>query len=97
MLINPGFISGTTSNGELEVNTQYIRGLCRNIIINPASESTTYDVNITNGNDIIVYERLSETGTLSEIIQLPVLGVYTITISDSTKDELFKIQLICEE
>ena len=97
MLIFGGYLSTNTSAGSASENTAYLRGLCHHIIVKPASEDTTYDITITNPAGVIIYHRRSETGVLSELTKIPVLGIYTISILNSTKDENFIIQTICEE
>lgn len=97
MLINIRKFSETASTGTISTNTPALRGMCRQILVEPATSSTTYDIKITNPDDITVYERISETGTLSELIDLPLRGIHTIIISNATVDELFLIQLVINE
>jgi len=97
VLIHPETLTITTSSGDASANTQNIMGICYNMLIKPATETTTYSISITSPSGIEVYERISETGTLSELLVLPVRGVYTVTIEDATADELFTIQLIIKE
>ena len=97
MLIYTGYLSENTVLGEASVNTQSIRGLCRHVIVKPATETTTYDISITNPVDAKIYERTSETGTLSELTSIPIQGTYTINITNATADETFIVELICEE
>ena len=97
MLIDHQQLTGSTSSGSLAKNTAYIRGLVREVIVKPATETTIYDVKITNPLSANIYERTSETGSLAEINSIPVNGIYTVTISNATKDEAFTIQLITQE
>lgn len=97
MLIFNGQLNITTERATGSANTQSLRGLCHQIVVKPATETTEYDIKIVNPAGATVYERVNETGTLSELLSLPVLGIYTITISNSTRDELFLIETICEE
>ena len=77
--------------------TRSISGVCYNILVKSTQESTIYDISLTNSSGIVVYSRTSETGTLSEITSLILKGIYTISISNATSDELFTIQLIIRE
>ena len=97
MLISSGQLNITVSGAEGSENTNYIRGLCHHIVAKPDTETTQYDISITNPAGAKIYERLSETGTLSELVTIPVLGVYTVAIANSTKDENFIVQIICQE
>ena len=97
MLIYGGQLNITTASGTASENSKYLRGLCHHIIVKPATETTTYDIKIVNPAGATIYERLSEVGTLSDLETIPVLGIYTITISNSTADEAFIIQMLCQE
>jgi len=97
MLIHGGQLDITTASGTASANTKYLRGLCHHIVVKPTSETTTYDIKIVSPAGVTIYERLSEVGTLSDLETIPVLGIYTITISNSTADEAFIIQTICQE
>ena len=97
MIIHAETIEGTVASGSLSENTNDIRGLCHQVMVKPASETTIYNVSITNSKDVVVYERLSETGTLAELVSIPVRGIYTVAISSSTVDEVFIIQLGIQE
>jgi len=96
MLISSGQINITTLSGSASANTASIRGLLRNVVVKPTTESTIYDIKIINQAGATIYERTSETGTLSEINEIPIIGMYTVTISNATRDEDFLIQLISE-
>lgn len=84
--------------GDINFNTTSLRGMCKQIIIRPESESVIYSVSFTNASDSIIYSRINEKGTLSEIIELPVKGIYTISIYDITaSSQTFVTQLMVEE
>lgn len=96
VLIHPERLSGTASSGSLVVNTRKLNGLLRQVVINPATESTIYDVKIVNSQSNNIYERTSQTGCLAEEVSLPFYGIHTLTISNATVDELIEIQLILD-
>ncbi len=97
MLISGGQMTISVSGGSGTANTQYIRGIVRHILVKPSNENAQYSVSIVNPAGIKIYERTSETGTLSELTTIPVLGIYTVSITFSTSDGSFITQLICQE
>jgi len=97
MLIDHQKLSITASSGSGAANTNSIRGIVRQIIVKPHTDSTSYNITLTNYMSVIVYERTSETGELAEINSIPVNGIYTVTISSATRDELFEVYLITQE
>ena len=70
--------------------------LMREFLVKPTTASTTYDVKIVDNNSLTVYQRTSETGPIAETMALPLMGYYTITISNATVDEAFTIKLVSE-
>lgn len=97
MLIHTEQLEGTAVSGTFALNTPNMRGLCHNFVVKPETEITIWSIKIENAAAAVVYERTSETGTLSELISLPLRGIYTVTIYDSTVDEDFIIQFNVEE
>ena len=97
MLIDHQKISNTPIAGTFSGNTAHVRGLVKQIVVKPLTETTTYNVSIINPLGAKIYERLSETGTLSELTDMPCNGIYTVTISSATVNELFVIQIITQE
>lgn len=97
MLIDTQKISGSTDSGSFSDNTNSIRGLIKQIIVNPNTETTTYNISILNTNGIEIYSRTSETGSIAELTDIPINGICTISITSATADELFNIYLITME
>ncbi len=89
-------LDGSTSAGTLALNTRKFEGILGNVIIEPASESTIYTVQLINAFSAVVYERTSEEGSMSEELRLPVSGIYTVNIIEATNDEAFKILLVIQ-
>ena len=87
----------TTSSGDASGNTKTLMGIVHNIIIKPTTETTDYTVIITNSSGMTVYERKEEVGSLSELVSLPVYGIYTVALARATNDEEFEIHLVLEE
>lgn len=97
MIIFNAKLTGTASGGAFSGNLTHLNCLCQNIIVTPETETTQYDIQITNPDGSVIYERTSEVGTLSEITAIPMLGTYTINISSATVDEDFIICLVARE
>jgi hypothetical protein len=98
MVIHAENITGTTSSGSLQVNTvAALQGIAREIIISPATSSTTYNLTITNDNSLDIFISTSITGDFIEEVALPLRGVYTVAISSATADEEFNMAIILEE
>jgi hypothetical protein len=98
MVIHSENMSGTASSGALSTNTvAALQGIAREIIISPATSTTTYNLTITNDNSLDVFISNSITGDFIEEVALPFRGIYTVAISNATKDELFKMAIVVEE
>lgn len=87
----------TASSGSASGNTSSLTGILRQLLVNPATSTTTYDVSITNDQSVVILERLTETGTLNEEFALPLKGIYTVALVNASVDEAFTIQLVLEE
>jgi len=98
MIIHSEYLTGSTLSGSLSVNTEVaLMGIVREIIITPATETTQYNLTITNDRSLIVFYSSSVTGNFAEEVALPFRGIYTIAIDSATKDEVFTIGIIAEE
>lgn len=97
MRICNGKLSGETVGGEFSGNLTHQNCLCQNVIVKPETETTQYTIQIINPDDVLIYERIGETGTLSETVSIPLLGTYTINILNATADEGFFTCLVARE
>ena len=98
MVIHSENMTGTTSSGALSTNTvAALSGIAREIIISPATSTTTYNLVITNDNSLTVFKSSSIEGDFIEEVALPFRGVYTVAVSQATKDEEFNIAIVLEE
>lgn len=98
MMIHSENLSGSTASGTLAVNTNSVmQGIIKSVIVSPATGSTTYNVAITNPDGLTVYSKTSNTGDIFEQTELPVRGMYTVTISSASADEAFSIALVLQE
>lgn len=91
------YMEVTPSGGSVTWNTEPMYGECINLYIKPASAGTKYHFKITGPNGFIIYEsRTLETGELT-LVGLSAVGlvngIYTCAITNSTADELFKVQM----
>lgn len=86
-----------TVAGGLNKTFDTMTGLLKHIIIDPATDTTTYDVVISDGSSLNLFERNDIAGTLNEIVEIPVNSNIMVSISDAIVNELFKIYLAVEE
>jgi len=88
----------STSSGTLEVNTDFsFMGILRQIVINPTTSTNTYNLEITDNQDLKVFCESSITGHFAPEVAIPVRGVYTVSIDSATIDESFEIEMMVEE
>ena len=90
-------LSGTPAGGTFQGNITSLNCLCHNVIVDPTTSNTQYDFQIINPDSQVIFERTSETGTLSELTSLPLYGNYTLKILNATVDEPFAINLVSRE
>lgn len=94
ILIHTEQLSGTTVTGSFSVNTSTVlNGIIKQIFCKPTSAGTVYNIAITNAAGLTMYKRTSETGELSETMDMPIRGLCTVSVSAATADEAFKVQL----
>ena len=88
----------TPSGGTVSVNVVCGCNVLQQIIISPATSTTTYDVKLTDIFSIDIFEREDETGKLNEDSKwLPMYGNLTLTISGASADEVFTYLLVFNE
>ena len=98
MLVHHEKITGTTVTGTFTANTQRLKfGLLREVIVKPATETTTYDVSLTNDQSLVVFQRKAQTGSIGIEVALPIHAIYTFKIDNASEDEAFTAQMIMEE
>ena len=91
-------MTGTASSGAISKNTvAALQGIAREIIISPATSTTTYNFSIINDNSLTIFSSDSVVGDFIEETALPLRGVNTVAITSATVDELFTIALVLEE
>lgn len=87
----------TSSAGTATFNTDDLRGGCGRIFVKPPAETVTYDIKLTDDNNLDVYSAKGLRGTLNDISSQTLKGIYTVTISNISVDGLFKFQIEYEE
>lgn len=98
MTIHKEILTGSTVSGSLDVNTKEpFMGIMRQIIVSPTTSTTTYNLDIIDDEDLKVFCETSINGHYAPEVALPVRGIYTVSISSSTVDESFAIELNVEE
>ena len=98
MLVHKDRLTGTTSSGALTLTSSRFCGvLCSQIMVAPATSSTTYDLSITDSDSDTVFDDFNVEGTLLREVRIPMSGVYTITISNASADEAFVVKFGTEE
>lgn len=85
--------TGTTVLGELQKLFIVNNSLLKQIIISPASGSTTFDFNITDVNGRNVFEETNCSGEFNQIVELPIYGNIYLNIDNSSVDEAYSIIL----
>ena len=62
---------------------------CKHIFIKSTNPTTTFDVKLTDRYNLDIYTITDVTGELSDPIDLPTYGNWTLTISNASIDESF--------
>lgn len=93
----PVEISQTASSGVWAFNTDRFTGVdLRQIIIKAATSDTTFDISITDDKNNVVYGKEGITGSLNDLMYLPMRGTYTVAIANSSADEVYTGRLLLE-
>ena len=97
LLLIPIEISQTASSGAWAFNTDRITGAdLRHIYIKAATDTTTFNVTITDEKDNIIYATEGVTGTLRHNDHIPMRGIYTIAVDTSSADEAYTGRIMLE-
>ncbi len=87
----------TTSGGTISTTINVRFNKCRQIIVIPATASTTFDVKITDIYSVDTYHRKALTKKLNDQVELLTYGNWTFTIENASADEAFTCLLVFEE
>ena len=86
------------TSGEWSANTEYLHGgFLKHVYLKSTSSSTVFDFAITDSDDNIIFARKNIIGLLNEMTELPMVGMHTLAISNSSVDEDFNIKLMIRE
>lgn len=86
----------TVSGGTVAVNTDAMRGMIEQMIITPTTSTNQWDLQLIDRDGDIVYQRVSETGTVNDRTAWIPIGrdsneIITMRILNATVNEVIKI------
>lgn len=86
----------TVSGGTVALNTNSMRGMIEQIIITPTTSTNQWDLNLIDRDGDIIYNRVSEVGTVNDRTALVPAGrdsseILTISFLNVTINEVIKI------
>jgi hypothetical protein len=79
----------TASGGSASATVAILQGVLKQLFVESATTTTTFDVNLVDIHSLTVYEFNDITGVLNEHIDLPAYGNYTLNIANASVDENF--------
>ena len=102
MLIYAIEISKTATSGAWSFNTsKFDNALLKQIIIKSATSSTTFDISLTDDHNNKPFDTATSgetaTGTLNRNMDMPLKGIYTVALANSSADEAFTGRLLISE
>jgi hypothetical protein len=75
-----------------------LRGNLEQLSVNPSSNTTTYDVTLTDDTGTIVYSRMGNTGTSVDDSKIGVYGKYTFNASNaSSSNDTWTVTFLWDE
>ena len=99
MLIHKHRMSITPSSGDGSANTlKFSGGLLTQIYTKATTATTIYDVALVDEDGDSIFELDAIEGETEEhSVYLPMRGIYTVQVNDSTVDEAIVVKLLVEE
>lgn len=91
--VNKKYNTFTPSSGTVSRTFEFSSIDIRQLIITSATSSTTFDVILTNDNDVEVYKMINATGGIHELFSVPINGNCTLTVENASVDEVFTYYL----
>ena len=86
--------SVTTSSGSATASIYLKKSMLEQIIVNPATSTTTYDISLTDLDGFIIYDMDDLTGdSIEDDPGVPTDSILTLTISNASADEVFTYKL----
>jgi len=86
----------TTVAGSWTANSVSINGICKQIFIDALGANTYFDFSLTDNDDLVIFSRESVHSCLNELVELPMSGIYTMTIANATANEAFDVKLVVQ-
>jgi hypothetical protein len=77
----------TASGGSASATVRILSGVLKQLFVEAATSTTTFDVTLVDIHGLTVYEFLDITGILNEHTDLPAYGNYTLNITNASADE----------
>lgn len=72
--------------GTFSFNTNNsLKGTLDRVSVNPSSTTTTYDIEITDDDNTVIYERKGRKGHFVDDSDKSVYGIHTVTISNASE------------
>jgi len=87
-------ILGTTANS---VSLNLRGGLMRQILVRTNSSSTQFRINLVDGNDLTIRNWGYHTGEMIDVDPLPLVGIYTINITNASAADSANILISVQE
>ena len=66
--------------------------MCKQVVVNPTTSTTRFDVTITDEDDVTV-RSFTDVVCVNDLTEWPAYGIYTVAISSATADEVFEVML----
>ena len=92
-------MSITPSSGDGSANTlKFTGGLLTQIFTKSTTPTTIYDVALVDEDSDTIFELSAIEGEMEEhSVYLPLRGIYTVQVNDSTVDEAVVVKIMVEE
>ena len=98
MTIYPFRTSVTVASGTAATTSLNVKGgICRQVRIVATTANTTFTAVITDSNGLEVMRYSVQQGEINDITAFPMAGTYTVTITNGSADEVFRIYFAVEE
>jgi len=90
--------SGTTSGGSWTATTPVFSGaLLRHVYIKFTTATTSFDFSLTDQEGRQFINITGNTGILNREYHIPLIGRYTLTISNASANEAFDIRIVAQD
>lgn len=87
----------TITDSGWTISLSKVTGYIKHIIVVAANATTTFDVNISDGSTLSLFQRNDQQGELNELTEIPVDSQLEIKITEASANEVFKVYLAVQE